>query len=385
MTSLLQEFRQLSSVDSDRIASMIYGGRERLDHLSRLWTFIEQDQVFNKSLRPYLNHTQRYNEACKKIARFAEIVVNLNMSSLDDMYDAYLAIDENLPIDVHMSMFIPILHMHCDERQRSRWLQDAMEFRIIGAYAQTELAHGSNIRGIETTATYDIVKDEFVIHSPTSTSRKFWPGGLAYTATHAVVYAQLVLFGRCLGPHPFMVQLRDTRIMSPMRGVVLGDVGPKLGYNSMDNGYAMFDHVRIPRDDMLFGFARVSGSGEYSKDKGAEKMAYGVMLDVRARIIANAAYVLARALTISVRYSIVRTQGLDSTGVERPVIAYPTQSRALVSYLAYTFALHFTGIAVRRAYHTYGGKQLDLLPDLHATTAGLKAVYITYLSTSSLE
>ena len=31
--------------------------------------------------------------------------------TLDEMYDIYLGIDENLPIDVHLSMFIPLM-MH---------------------------------------------------------------------------------------------------------------------------------------------------------------------------------------------------------------------------------------------------------------------------------
>lgn len=33
----------------------------------------------------------------------------------------------------------------------------------------------------------------------------------------------------------------------PMPGVKSGDLGPKLGYNSKDNGWLTFDHVRIPR------------------------------------------------------------------------------------------------------------------------------------------
>jgi acyl-CoA oxidase len=44
--------------------------------------------------------------------------------------------------------------------------------QIIGCYAQTELGHGSNVQGLETTATFDPDKDEFVIHSPTLTSSK---------------------------------------------------------------------------------------------------------------------------------------------------------------------------------------------------------------------
>lgn len=43
---------------------------------------------------------------------------------------------------------------------------------IIGCYAQTELGHGSNVQGLETTATFDPATDEFVMHSPTVTSTK---------------------------------------------------------------------------------------------------------------------------------------------------------------------------------------------------------------------
>jgi hypothetical protein len=38
--------------------------------------------------------------------------------------------------------------------------------------AQTELGHGSNVQGLETTATFDPKTDELVIHSPTLTSSK---------------------------------------------------------------------------------------------------------------------------------------------------------------------------------------------------------------------
>lgn len=64
---------------------------------------------------------------------------------------------------------------------------------MIGCYAQTELGHGSNILGLETTATFDKATDELIIHSPTPTSTKFWPGDLGRHATHAVVFARLIV------------------------------------------------------------------------------------------------------------------------------------------------------------------------------------------------
>jgi acyl-CoA oxidase len=54
---------------------------------------------------------------------------------------------------------------------------------MIG-FAVTEMGHGSNLRGIETTAIYNRESDSFTIHSPTETSTKWWIGGAGQTATH---------------------------------------------------------------------------------------------------------------------------------------------------------------------------------------------------------
>lgn len=75
---------------------------------------------------------------------------------------------------------------------------------------QTELAHGSNVGALETTATYISETKEFEIHSPTLTSSKWWIGALGKTATHGVVQAKLILpGGEDVGPHLFFVQLRS--------------------------------------------------------------------------------------------------------------------------------------------------------------------------------
>lgn len=58
------------------------------------------------------------------------------------------------------------------EEQQKKWLPLAYKMQIIGCYAQTELGHGSNVQGLETTATFDPKTDEFVINSPTLTSSK---------------------------------------------------------------------------------------------------------------------------------------------------------------------------------------------------------------------
>lgn len=37
----------------------------------------------------------------------------------------------------------------------------------------------------------------------------------------------------------------------------MGEIGPKLGLNSNDNGYLGFDKVRIPRDQLLMKHSQV--------------------------------------------------------------------------------------------------------------------------------
>jgi len=94
------------------------------------------------------------------------------------------------------------------------------------------MGHGSFVRGIETTATYDANTDEFLVHSPSLPSAKFWPGGLGLSATHAVVMARLVIGSKDRGPHLFIVQLRSITDGKPLPGLKLGDTGLKMVYVS---------------------------------------------------------------------------------------------------------------------------------------------------------
>lgn len=78
---------------------------------------------------------------------------------------------------VSEQMWIPALMGQADDEQQAKWLPPSQRLEIIGTYAQTELGHGTFVRGLETTATYDVATQQFVIHSPTLSSTKWWPGG----------------------------------------------------------------------------------------------------------------------------------------------------------------------------------------------------------------
>jgi len=66
----------------------------------------------------------------------------------------------------------------------------------------------------------------------------------------------------------------------PLKGIEVGDIGPKFGFNNKDNGYLMFDKVRVPRRNLLMRYIKVDKQGAVSLE-GDPKIAYSVMLYTR--------------------------------------------------------------------------------------------------------
>jgi hypothetical protein len=89
---LLAQERGKSNVDTESLSVMLYGGEERLAKLRKIWRQVENDPAFEKSNRPHLNHLERYNDACRKVRRFSEIVEETKNKAhrdltLDELYD----------------------------------------------------------------------------------------------------------------------------------------------------------------------------------------------------------------------------------------------------------------------------------------------------------
>jgi len=180
------------------------------------------------------------------------------------------------------------------------------------------MGHGSNVAGLETTAVYDKKTDEFVIHTPSIAATKWWPGDMGLFANYALVFAQLIIKDddgqkNNYGVAPFVVQIRDRETHKRMPGINCGTMGPKMGYNSKDNGWMTFDHVRIPRSQMLQRFMKVDADGAVSI-QGDLRLLYSVMLKVRDLIVYGSKMTVLRYSLIAIRYSIVRRQFKNISG-----------------------------------------------------------------------
>lgn len=81
----------------------------------------------------------------------------------------------------HYGLFLPTLVGQASPEQLFAWAPKTLTFQMIGSYAQTELGHGSNVRGLQTEARFvrdasETTTGQFVLNTPTLTSMKWWPG-----------------------------------------------------------------------------------------------------------------------------------------------------------------------------------------------------------------
>jgi acyl-CoA oxidase len=267
------------------------------------------------------------------------------------------------------------------ERHHQAYVPRIISLDLLGCFAMTETGHGSDVQQLETTATYDASTEEFVIDSPTRTARKDYIGGAAQTATVAAVFAQLITpDGQGHGVHCLVVPIRDDE-GNDLPGVTTSDCHYKGGLPGVDNGRIQFDHVRVPRENLLNKYADVAEDGTYRSPIENPGRRFFTMLGtlIRGRVtVGGSAGAAARvALDIATRYALQRRQfQAPDDDHEVLLMDYLVHQRRLFPLIARAYALQFAQnelVAKTHDLQTAEDPDPEEQRELESRAAGLKA------------
>eukprot|EP01132_Coremiostelium_polycephalum_P011143 gene11143-13651_t len=351
--------------------------RDKLRHLFE--TSATFDELFLTESIDYDAHRETTLKAAKEI-------IALSVVQLTDMRDnprkfvswfesiSYCDPSIALKFAVQYNLWGGTVLFLGTKKHHDKYLKDISDGKLLGVFGLTELGHGSNVNGLETTATFDEATGEFVINSPTWNSQKYWPGNIAKHGQMATVFARLILKGVDKGIHAFVVPIRSQPSSKypygkVLPGVEIRDIGKTVSYNGIDNGGLLFRNVRIPRENMLDRFSSIDESGNYKSDIPANRhfaATMSVFYIGRICLSLLALTLMKAGVTIALSYSFNRLQFGPPQSKEVPIITYPSQQRRIIPTIARCYGLDFSHKCIVESQ-----KPMDVL---HSYSSGFKAV-----------
>ena len=343
--ALIAAERAQSKLNPTVMHYFLEDGVESAEAFKSMCQQMERDPILANDASYYdLTKLQLRELTVRRIARVAQYLDILRNRKNETMRITILNLYDPLlgtRIGVNLGLFLGCVRGNGTKAQQKFWThtKESQKLKgIYGCFGMTELAHGSNVAGLETTATFDKEHDEFVINTPHIGATKWWIGGAAHTATHCTVYARLIVKGKDWGVKTFVVPLRDSN-HHLMPGVSIGDIGAKMGRDGIDNGWIQFSSVRIPRFFMLQKFCTVSRDGEVTLPP-LEQLSYTALLDGRVQMVMDSFKMSARFATIALRYAVGRRQfksAAQADGTETQLLNYPLHQRRLLPWLAQAY------------------------------------------------
>ena len=256
-------------------------------------------------------------------------------------------------------------------------LESALRGELLGCFAMTERGHGSDVRGLQTTATYQPQRGCFVIDTPSLSAGKEWIGNAAVDAQVAVIFAQLRTAEETHGVHAFIVPIRDHE-GQPLLGIRIEDCGAKMGLNGVDNGRLWFEQVQVPREALLDRFGQVDADGRYHSAVPSAGKRFFTMLStlVGGRIAVAGAGTMASkvGLSIALRYAVARTQFQRPDGSPKTLWEFASHRKRLLPRLAAAYAFSFAQQGLVRAASEQVSKGQPSTHDVDTLAAGIKAL-----------
>lgn len=242
-----------------------------------------------------------------------------------------------------------------DENQK-HWLEKLATMEVSACLAVTEVGHGSNVRGLQTTATYSATDQTFQLRTPNSEARKDYVSALA-TASIALVYCRLITGGEDHGIHAFLVPLRDNE-GKLLDGIEVEDCGRFGGLNGLHYGRLSFRDYTLSADHMLQRYAKVASDGSYKSSLSSPSHRFNALLGTlsvgRSLISGGAAAGSKLALTLAISYVQQRRQFSSTPGEpERTLLSYQSMQKKLMPRLATLVAIDSGRTRLAQFQHDY--------------------------------
>lgn len=378
------------------------GGKEKTEAIEKAMLSLERNPLFNNDDFFDLNKEQLREQTLKRVAALNSIALgNTQATSVARFALAGICDPGSVTrISVHFGLFLNTVQGSGTDAQYKYWLSQGAGVlkKFFGCFSMTELGHGSNVAGLETTATFDPRTDEFIINTPHLGATKWWIGGAAHTATHTVCFARLIVKGKDYGVKSFVVPLRNIDDFTLKNGVAIGDIGKKMGRDGIDNGWIQFTNVRIPRQFMLMRYAKIDSEGNVTEPPNAQ-LSLGSLIGGRVSMVTDSYNASRRFITIAIRYAAVRRQfGTKPGEPETRLLNYPYHQRRLMPRLAYTYAMNAAAAELTELHLNATGQlasvdlkdkqalqiAIDDIKELFGVSAGLKA-FTTWATASIID
>ncbi len=309
-----------------------------------------------------------------------------DMETYASIFEHLMFVDGSLAVKfgVQFGLFGGSIQNLGSKRHHDLYLNDAGKTDLLGCFAMTETGHGSNVRGIKTTATY-IHKDKaLVIHTPGKNDNKEYIGNALHSKM-ASVFAQLIVNGKNRGVHAILVPLRDEN-HETLEGITVEDNGYKLGLNGVDNGKIWFNQVSVPVENLLDKYGRIDAEGNYKSEiKNPNKRFFtmlGTLVGGRICVAKGALAGAKMSLAIAIKHALKRRQFNDSLRVQEDLLLdYPTHQLRLLPKVASSYVYH---IALQQAMINYNQNTSDDKREIETQVAGLKSC-ITWFATDAIQ